>query len=144
MLRVHSDKICIMESILPNNPLPSDILDYLYRISIWHEKNKGQKNPLVSWKKGIKKIKLINMHKLANFNMQTNSTPLNTLYLPSSYSAKDLLSQIRHALCHDDIEYDSNTEQIIIKKTNKVNIQGSFTFAGLQELVEAFLQPINI
>lgn len=105
-----------MSELLPPNPIPKDILEYLCRITIWVE-NKDYHT--IGWKKGIKRISKISFYKHHINTPHTKNLQGDTLSIPKSYSAIDVLRQIRHALCHNAVTFDNKTKRIVLKKSKK-------------------------
>lgn len=125
-----------MSKILPPSPLPVDVLEYLYRITVWIEEKDCHTK---SWGKGIKLISKIAFIKHSKNTPYPNSLQNDTLFIPKNYSAKAILRQVRHALCHNAVTFDNKTGQIILKKSKNTKIVGSFTLEGIKEFVNAFL-----
>lgn len=134
-------KICKMNDKLPIKSLPDNIVNYIYRIVLWVEKEKNKKGGVVKWKNGIKHIKIIKVEKipLKDFNKLPTQIPDNTIFVPKNYSGKDVLRHIRHAFCHGDLTYDFKASQIRINKSKKVKMVGCSSLEGLQEFVSIFL-----
>lgn len=126
---------------MPKSNLPNEALGIFYRLSLWVERERAANIKLKKWRIATKRLTIINCIKPRRKGEELTipkTIPLNTLYLPLWASGKYTLRQIRHAFCHDDIEYLDSDQVYKITQTDKVAIEGVFTLDGLREFVGCF------
>ena len=131
-----------MESKTPITPsvLPEEGLRFFHGLTNWVEQCKACKTKYESWKKGqryVTKAKYIKPKKGEELVVPI-PMPCNTIYLPLSSSARDLLRNVRNAFCHNDLTYDESTQQYQIKQTDKVHIGGKFSLEAMVEFVNVY------
>lgn len=134
-------------NFLPVCSLPDDALKLFFRITIWSEANKQVKKNTVKWGKGIKELNELSCKKLSAKEkfLVLKSMERNTLYVPKSYSAKDVIRQLRNAFCHNYISYKDKNYTITPNKL--IHIGGSFSLDAIEEFIRVFLntaQETNI
>lgn len=122
--------------------LPEDALRFFHGLSNWVESSKKRGLKLIGWKDGQKKLSKIHCIK------PKKNEPLivppkmedNTLYIPTKSGGLNVISNIRHAFCHNGLSYDQNTDQYKIDLTDKVHIAGRFSLEAIKEFVETYTQ----
>ncbi len=131
----------ISVSGIPLSRIPEDGLRFFHGLSNWVEQYKTSKSKphIMTWEDGQKVLTKLNCVKLKHPIKLPNTLPCNTIYVPSFSSGFYVLSQLRHAFCHNDFVYDEAIGQYRIMLTNKVKIAGQFSLAAIEEFVSAFL-----
>ena len=124
---------------------PEDALRFFHGLTNWVEDAKRRKPKLISWRAGAKRLTQLCCVKPKPKEplIIPAVVPKNTLYIPTSMGALDVLRHIRHAFCHNDIVYNANSKEYTIKRTEQVKIGGRFTLQAIEELVEIFVQANN-
>lgn len=119
----------------PENELPPEGLEFFYKLTTWYEDN--EKTKLHSLGSKIKKLNLLNIIRPEKGKKLSCRTSLssNTIYLPvNNFGAKAIICNIRNAFCHHGINYNKDTQQYIIRRTEKIHIDASFSLDALSEL----------
>ncbi len=121
--------------------LPEEGLRFFHGLSNWVEESKSIKSQLISWKEGEKQLTQLKCIKFKKGEVfaTLREMEVNTLYIPEYRGGKFVLQHIRHAFCHNDLEYDMDLNQYRIKLTNNVKIAGQFSLEGIKEFASIFL-----
>lgn len=128
---------------IPISRIPEEGLRFFHGLSNWVEQYKTSKSKpyIMTWEDGRKVLTKLKCVKPEHNNSieLPGILPCNTIYVPSFSSGFYVLSQLRHAFCHNDLVYDEATGQYRITLTDKVKIAGQFSLAAIEEFVSAFL-----
>ena len=129
-----------LKKLLPPIPFPDEVLQFLYRVSLWVEKNKKRKMHINNWRKTAKKLRPIFCLQKAQQKEKLNipkKLPPNTLYVPHYFSGYNMLCQLRNAFCHNQLSYDKKTKLIEVRNEK---FAGKFSLETIQKFVIAFLE----
>lgn len=123
--------------------LPEDGLRFFHGLANWVERFKGKKRYHIEWKKGQKKLTLLKCYKPKQKEPLSvpDKLPENSLYVPNWCSGRQVISQLRHAFCHNNLKYNTQLEQYEIKLSDKTKIAGRFSLEAVREFVKVYLEP---
>ncbi len=128
---------------ITESDLPKEGLRFFHGLSNWVESTKGMKPKLISWQSGQKRITLLDCFKPKQKESLSvpSILPENSLYVPAQSFGLYVIRQLRHAFCHGNLNYDVNSNQYVIKLSDKTKIAGQFSLEAIREFVEIYLQP---
>ena len=128
---------------MTESKLPVEGLRFFHGLANWVESVKGKKLHLIEWKEGQKKLTLLKCNKPKQKEPLSvpEKLPENSLYVPNWCSGRDVISQLRHAFCHNNLKYDTQSEQYEIKLSDKIKIAGQFSLETIIEFVNVYLEP---
>ena len=128
---------------IADSNLPEEGLRFFHSLSNWVESVKGLKFSLIEWENGQKKLTLLKCYKPKQKELLSvpENLPENSLYVPYWSYGRYVISQLRHAFCHGNLEYDHKSGQYSIRLSDKVHIAGRFSLEAIREFVEIYLQP---
>ena len=129
--------------VMTESNLPEEGLQFFHGLANWVEATKSLKISLIEWKKGQKKLTLLNCFKSKPNEplLVPEDLPENSLYIPNWISGRKTISQLRHAFCHGKLEYEEKTKLYRITPSDRVKIAGSFSLETIQEFVNVYLEP---